>query len=136
VRDDIVLRDKIAPGVHLPEKILSIGVPLLRRLAKPTQCRRIVSRDALAVEVHEPENVLSLGVAAEPLLFVPVRLGIAIEVDKDGVYPDKNRVVKVSPLDTNEAAEAVSSPAPTPKPVPVAAAARSAPSGAAPWHKR
>jgi hypothetical protein len=70
----------------------------------------------------------------EPLLFVPVRLGIAIEKDATGAYPDKNRVMKVSPLGTNEAAEAKALPAPqTAAP---AAAARPAPAGAAPWHKK
>jgi hypothetical protein len=72
----------------------------------------------------------------EPLLNVPARLGIAIEADKNGVYSDKNRVVKVSPLDINEAAEAASSPAPAPKPASAAATAGSAPTGSAPWHKK
>jgi hypothetical protein len=72
----------------------------------------------------------------EPLLFVPVRLGIVIEADKTGVYPDKSRVVKVSPLDNREAAEAASSPVPAPKPAPAAAAARPVPAGSAPWHRK
>jgi hypothetical protein len=71
----------------------------------------------------------------EPLLFSPVRLGIAIEVDKTGAFPDKNRVVKVSPLNS-EAAEAAISPAPVPKPAPAPVAARPAPAGTAPWHKK
>ena len=66
----------------------------------------------------------------EPLLFVPCRIGISIETDKNGVYPDKNRVVKVSHLDNREAAEAVSSPAPAP------ATAGPAPTGSAPWRKK
>jgi hypothetical protein len=73
---------------------------------------------------------------AQPLLFVPVLLGIAIETDKTGAYPDKNRVVKVSPLDNQETAEAASSPVPVPKPVPAASTAGPAPAGSAPWHKR
>jgi hypothetical protein len=72
---------------------------------------------------------------AEKLLFVPCRIGISIETDKNGVYPDKNRVVKVSPLDNNEAAEAASSPTPVPKPAPAAATA-GASAGSAPWHKK
>jgi hypothetical protein len=72
--------------------------------------------------------------SAQPLLFVPCRIGVAIETDKNGVYDDKNRVVKVSPLDNNEAAEAAPSPAPAPKPAPAGAAA--APTGTAPWHKQ
>jgi hypothetical protein len=71
--------------------------------------------------------------STEPLLFVPCRLGIVIEVDENGIYPPKNRVVKVSPLDNNEAAEAVSATAPASKPAP-AAAARPAPAGK-PWDK-
>jgi Protein of unknown function (DUF669) len=70
---------------------------------------------------------------AEVLLFKPCRIGIAIEPDKDGIYPDKNRIVKVSPLGNNEAAEAAASPAPAPKPAP--AAARPGPAGSAPWPK-
>jgi hypothetical protein len=72
----------------------------------------------------------------EPLLFVPVRLGITIETDKTGAYPDKNRVVKVSPLDNHEAAEAACSPVPAPKPAPAASTAGPAPTGSAPWHKK
>jgi hypothetical protein len=73
---------------------------------------------------------------AEVLLFKPCRIGIAIEPDKDGIYPDKNRIVKVLPLGNNETAEAAASPAPTPKPTPAPAAAGPAPVGAAPWRKR
>jgi hypothetical protein len=71
----------------------------------------------------------------EPLLFVPVRLVIVIEVDKTGTFPDKNRVTKVLPLDGNETTEAAAPSAPAPKPVPAAAAPRSAPASAAPWRK-
>jgi hypothetical protein len=74
--------------------------------------------------------------SAEKLLFVPCRIGISIETDKNGVYPDKNRVVKVSPLDNSEAAEAASSPTPAPKPASAAATAGPAPTGSAPWHKK
>ncbi len=80
--------------------------------------------------------------SAEPLLFVPVRLGLAIEADKNGIYDPRNRVVKVSPFNNSEADEAAKpakmQSAPTPKPIPAATAARpmqSAPSGSAPWHK-
>ena len=72
----------------------------------------------------------------EPLLFVPVRLGIAIEADKNGMYPDKNRVVKVSPLGDSETAEAAASPVPAPKPASAASTAGPAPAGSAPWHKK
>jgi hypothetical protein len=74
--------------------------------------------------------------SAEPLLFVPCRIGIAIETDKDGVYPDKNRITKVSPLGNNETAEASPSPAPAPKPTPAAAAVTPPPAGTVPWRKK
>jgi hypothetical protein len=74
--------------------------------------------------------------SAEDLLFKPCRIGIAIEIDTNGVYPDKNRVVKVSPLGNNEAAEAAASPAPAPKAAPATAAAGPAPAGTAPWRKK
>ncbi len=71
----------------------------------------------------------------EPLLFVPVRLGVAIEADKTGAYPDKNKVTKVFPID-NEAIEATQAkPAPAASPAP-AAATRPAPTGPAPWHTK
>jgi hypothetical protein len=72
----------------------------------------------------------------DPLLFVPVRLGIAIETDETGIYPDKNRVMKVSALGTNEAAEAAASPAPAPKHTAAPAAAGPAPAGTVPWRKK
>jgi hypothetical protein len=72
----------------------------------------------------------------EPLLFVPVRLGIVIEADKTGAYPDKNRVVKVSPLGDSEGGEAAAPPAPAPKPTPATAAPRPVPAGSAPWHRK
>jgi hypothetical protein len=71
----------------------------------------------------------------EPLLFVPVRRGIAIEVDKIGAYPDKNRVVKVSPLDSEATEATQAKPAPKPAPSPPSTAARPAPAGTAPWRK-
>jgi hypothetical protein len=85
--------------------------------------------------------IAAVGAAAplknvEPLLFIPVRIGIAIETDKNGVYDDKNKVVKVSPLN-NEAVEAASpAPAPKPTPTPAHAAAGPAPTGSAPWRKK
>jgi hypothetical protein len=73
--------------------------------------------------------------SAEPLLFVPCRIGVAIETDKNGIYSDKNRVVKVSPLG-GEAAEAALSLAPAPKPAPAAAAVTPTPAGTVPWRKK
>jgi hypothetical protein len=70
----------------------------------------------------------------EPLLHVPVRLGIVIEADKTGAYPDKNVVKKVGPLDPTATAEATQPKPAAPQPKP-AAAARPAPTGSAPGHK-
>jgi hypothetical protein len=89
--------------------------------------------NAIIAATGAPSPLMS----AEPLLFVPCRLGIAIEADKAGLYDDRNRVVKVSPLDTNQAAEAAASPAPAPRPAASpAAAAGPAPAGTVPWRKK
>jgi hypothetical protein len=93
--------------------------------------------------------------SVEPLLWTPARIGVAIEKDTTGAYPDKNRVVKVSALGNNEAAEAAASSAvassqqaaqavssqqaaakPAVAPAPKAQGpARSGPAGTAPWHR-
>jgi hypothetical protein len=73
----------------------------------------------------------------ESLLWKPVRIGVAIEKDTTGVYPDKNRVVKVRALNDNEAAEAAESQATKPAAVTpnVQGPARPGPTGTAPWHR-
>jgi hypothetical protein len=76
----------------------------------------------------------------EPLLWTPVRIVLAIEEDKTGAYPDKNRVVKVLALDNNEAAEAAATEAAaSTKPAAVTpnaqGPARPGPTGTAPWHR-
>jgi hypothetical protein len=75
---------------------------------------------------------------AEVFLFKPVRIWLGIERDKQGFYPDKNRVSRILPLEAKSeeleqpeqpakpvAATKVASAAKTPKP---------APAGPAPWH--
>jgi hypothetical protein len=75
---------------------------------------------------------------AEVFLFKPVRIRLGVERDKQGVYPDKNRISRILPLEAKSeepdqpeqsakpvAATKVASAAKTPKP---------APAGPAPWH--
>ena len=75
---------------------------------------------------------------AEVFLFKPVLIRLGIERDKQGVYPDKNRISRILPLEAKSeepeqpeqptkpvAATNVASAAKTPKP---------APAGPAPWH--
>ena len=74
---------------------------------------------------------------AEVFLFKPVRIRLGIERDKQGVYPDKNRISRILPLEAKSeepeqpakpvAATNVASAAKTPKP---------APAGSAPWHAK
>jgi hypothetical protein len=52
----------------------------------------------------------------EPLLWTPVRIGIVIEKDPTGAYPDKNRVVKVRAFN-GEAGEAVPPQQPAGSPI-------------------
>jgi uncharacterized protein DUF669 len=74
---------------------------------------------------------------AEVFLFKPVRIRLGIERDKQGVYPDKNRISRILALEAKSeepeqpakpvAATNVASAAKTPKP---------APAGSAPWHAK
>ena len=68
---------------------------------------------------------------AEVFLFKPVRLRLGIEKDKQGVYPDKNRVSRILPLATKPAE--TEQPA-TPTKAATAAATSGGAGGPAPWH--
>jgi len=75
---------------------------------------------------------------AEVFLFKPVRIRLGIERDKQGVYPDKNRISRILPLEAKS--EEPEQPEQPTKPVAatnVASAAKTAkpaPAGPAPWH--
>ena len=104
---------------HSSEQAQTIGRKLLKDLC-------------VATGIAEPVN------DAEVFLFKPVRIRLGIERDKQGVYPDKNRISRILPLEAKSeepdqpeqsakpvAATKVASAAKTPKP---------APAGPAPWH--
>jgi Protein of unknown function (DUF669) len=72
---------------------------------------------------------------AEVFLFKPVRIRLGIETDKQGVYPDKNKVSRILPLDTKPGE--TGQPGKPAIPATKAAAATAAPrgpAGPAPWH--
>jgi hypothetical protein len=72
---------------------------------------------------------------AEVFLFKSVRIRLGIEKDKQGVYPDKNRISRILPLKTKPAE--TEQPAKPVTPATKAAAATAAPKGPgrpAPWH--
>jgi len=75
---------------------------------------------------------------AEVFLFKPVRIRLGIERDKQGVYPDKNRISRILRLEAKS--EEPEQPEQPTKPVAatnVASAAKTAkpaPAGPAPWH--
>ena len=78
---------------------------------------------------------------AEVFLFKPVRIRLGIERDKQGVYPDKNRISRILPLEAkSKEPEQPEQPEQPTKPVAatnVASAAKTAkpaPAGPAPWH--
>ena len=80
---------------------------------------------------------------AEVFLFKPVRIRLGIERDKQGVYPDKNRISRILPLEAkSEEPEQPEQPEQPAKPVAatkVASAAKTskpAPAGPAPWHAK
>ena len=77
---------------------------------------------------------------AEVFLFKPARIRLGIEKDKQGVYPDKNRISRILPLEAKS--EEPGQPEQPAKPVAatkVASAAKTskpAPAGPAPWHAK
>jgi AAA domain/Protein of unknown function (DUF669) len=75
---------------------------------------------------------------AEVFLFKPVRIRLGIERDKQGVYPDKNRISRILPLEAkSEEPEQPEQPAKPGAATRVASAAKApkpAPAGPAPWH--
>ena len=77
---------------------------------------------------------------AEVFLFKPVRIRLGIERDKQGVYPDKNRISRILPLEAkSEEPEQTEQPAKPVAATKVASAAKTskpAPAGPAPWHAK
>jgi hypothetical protein len=75
---------------------------------------------------------------AEVFLFMPVRIRLGIERDKQGVYPDKNRISRILPLEAKseepEQPEQPAKPAAATKVASAAKAPKPAPAGPAPWH--
>ena len=77
---------------------------------------------------------------AEVFLFKPARIRLGIERDKQGVYPDKNRISRILPLEAkSEEPEQPEQPAKPVAATKVASAAKTskpAPAGPAPWHAK
>ena len=70
---------------------------------------------------------------AEVFLFKPVRIRLGIERDKQGIYPDKNRISRILPLEAKS--EEPEQPAKKVAATKVASAAKTPkPTGPAPWH--
>ena len=72
---------------------------------------------------------------AEVFLFKPVRIRLGIERDKQGVYPDKNRISRILPLEAkSEEPEQPAKPVAATKVASAAKTSKPAPAGPAPWH--
>jgi len=128
------------PFQHSNEQAQSIG-------------RKIIKDICTALDINEAVQ------NAEVFLFKPVRIRVGIEKDKNGLYPDKNRVTRVLPY-PDAAAGVAAAAGPAPKPgspggegAPAEAAkaaapaappaaphtqgpARSGPAGSSPWHAK
>jgi len=65
--------------------------------------------------------------------YIPCRIKVGIEIDKQGVYADKNRVSRILPLEQPPKAQPTETKKPAPRPLPPAgaAAATTAPKAAA-----
>src|SRR5215831_96497 len=74
---------------------------------------------------------------AEVFLFKPVRIRLGIERDKQGVYPDKNRISRILPLEAkSEEPEQPAKPVAATKVASAAKTSKPAPAGPAPWHAK
>jgi hypothetical protein len=72
---------------------------------------------------------------AAVFLFKPVRIRLGIERDKQGIYPDKNRISRILPLKMKPVAtEQPAKPATPPTKAAAATGAPRNPGGPAPWH--
>jgi Protein of unknown function (DUF669) len=102
--------------VHSSEQAQAIGRKTLKDLC-------------VALDVNEQVD------DAEVFLFKPVRIRLGIERDKQGVYPDKNRISRILPLEAkSEEPEQPAKPAAATKVASAAKAPKPAPAGPAPWH--
>jgi hypothetical protein len=72
---------------------------------------------------------------AEVFRFKPVRIRLGIERDKQGVYPDKNRISRIMPLETKPVATEQPAKPATPATKAATEAPRN-PGGPAPWHAK
>jgi hypothetical protein len=63
--------------------------------------------------------------------FVPCKIKVGIERDKNGLYEDKNRVSRILPLDSDSGSTPVKAPKPTSGPKPAAATAAAPPKAVA-----
>jgi hypothetical protein len=75
---------------------------------------------------------------AKVFLFKPVRIRLGVEKDKQGIYPDKNKVSRILPLaakpgEAGQPAKPTTPTTPTTKTATAATTSRG-PGGAAPWH--
>jgi Protein of unknown function (DUF669) len=77
--------------------------------------------------------------AVDVFLFKRCRIKVGVERDKDGVYDDKNKVMRILPLaDATPTAPAPAAPkpsAPTKPATPAKPQAGAKPAGKAPWHQ-
>ena len=105
--------------VHSNEQAQTIGRKTLKDLC-------------VALGVNEQVN------DAEVFLFKPARIRLGIEKDKQGVYPDKNRISRILPLEAKsgepEQPEQPAKPVAATKVAPAAKTPKPAPAGPAPWH--
>ena len=105
--------------VHSNEQAQTIGRKTLKDLC-------------VALGVNEQVN------DAEVFLFKPARIRLGIEKDKQGVYPDKNRISRILPLEAKsgepEQPEQPAKPVAATKVASAAKTSKPAPAGPAPWH--
>jgi hypothetical protein len=92
--------------------------------------------NALAINEHVEDVAV--------FLFKPARIRVGIERDRDGVYDDKNKIKRISPVNPQQAVPAAAADpkaapqaeAARPQPATPKEPARSGPAGTMPWHQQ
>jgi hypothetical protein len=129
----VALRWQITEGDYENRYVFQ-NITFMNSSTQATQIGRRQFKD-LCVATGISEQVTDV----EVLKFIPCRIKVGIEKDKQGVYPDKNRVSRILPLEDPKAGPKAEAGAAAPKTSPdkpAAAAARpTTDTDAAPWRQ-
>ena len=124
---------KIAEGVFVGRELWDRITLTHSNEQAQTIGRKTLKDLCVALDVNEQVN------DAKVFLFKPARIKVGIEKDKQGLYPDKNRISRILPLEAKPAepeqpAQATAAKASSPAAATKAPKSTVGPGAPAPWH--